>query len=80
MTVDILQEFLGWCSVMTIGLLLFYSIFITLLGRKIAPIHAKLFHLGENDILRAYFQYVAKFKIFVIIFNLVPYFALVIIS
>jgi hypothetical protein len=45
---------------------------------KIAPIHMRIFQLGENDVSRGYFQYLSYYKILIIIFNIVPYFALVI--
>ena len=44
--------------------------------KRIAP----LFNLDESDISRAYFQYLAQYKIAIIVFNIVPYFALWIMS
>ena len=77
-TLESLREFLGWSSLINIGILLFYTVFIISLRSKIAPIHMKIFRLAENDVSRGYFQYLSYFKILVIIFNIVPYFALVI--
>ena len=76
MNMETVREFLGWCAVINIGILLFTSILIMALGRAMSKFHAKLFGLDQADIMRAYFQYIANLKIAVIIFALVPYVAL----
>jgi len=76
MTVDILREVLGWCAVINMGLLLFSAIFVVLLRGPISRIHAKMFNLDESDLSLAYFQYLAQYKIAIIVFNIIPYFAL----
>ena len=42
----------------------------------VSNIHSKMFGLDSKDVLKAYFHYLANYKIAIIIFNLVPYFAL----
>ena len=76
MTVHILREVLGWCAVINMGLLLFSAIFVVLLRGPISRIHAKMFNLDESDLSLAYFQYLAQYKIAIIVFNIIPYFAL----
>jgi len=39
-----------------------------------------MFSLPEEDLSRAYFQYLAQYKIVVVVFNFVPYLALRILS
>ncbi len=75
-TIEAMREFLGWCSVINIGLLIFSAIFVVSLRGPISRIHAKMFNLDESDLSRAYFQYLAQYKIAIIVFNIVPYFAL----
>ncbi len=75
-TIEAAREFLGWCSVINIGLLIFSGIFVVLFRGPISRIHAKMFNLDESNISRAYFQYLAQYKIAIIVFNIVPYFAL----
>ena len=75
-TIEAAREFLGWCSVINIGLLIFSGIFVVLFRGPISLIHAKMFNLDESNISRAYFQYLAQYKIAIIVFNIVPYFAL----
>ncbi len=79
-SLETLREFLGWCTVINMGVLIIVAIFAGPLRGAIAGIHAKMFGLSEADLSRAYFQYLAQYKIAVLIFNLVPYIALVIIG
>ena len=76
MTVNMLREVLGWCAVINIGLLIFSTIFVVSLRDPISRIHAKMFNLNESDISLAYFRYLAQYKIAIIVFNIIPYFAL----
>lgn len=75
-TIEMVKEFLGWCSVINIGLLMFSAISVVILRTRVSRIHAKMFNLEESYISRAYFQYLAQYKIAIIVFNIVPYIAL----
>lgn len=75
-SIESLTEFMGWCSLINIGLLILTSVLILLLRRSISNIHGKMFGLGTSDVLNAYFQYLAQYKIAIIVFNLAPYLAL----
>ena len=76
MTTETLRIFLGWCSVINIGLLVVSSIFIVAFRGVSSRIHSKMFDLDEKYLSQAYFQYLAQYKIAIIVFNVVPYFAL----
>ena len=80
MTMEQLTTLFGWCSVINIGLLILSSVTILAMRGPIVKMHSKMFSLSEEDLSRAYFQYLAQFKIVVLVFNLVPYIALKIIS
>ena len=75
-TIETLRTFFGWCTVINVGLLLLTTVALLLLRGTVSRIHARLFGLNEEDLARAYFQYLAQFKIAVIVFSLVPYAAL----
>lgn len=79
-TMESMREVLGWCSVINIGVLMLSTIGVIVLRDKISLLHAKMFNLDQRDISRAYFQYLAHYKILIIVFNIVPYFTLRIIS
>lgn len=71
-----ITSFLGWCSAINMAMLIFASLMLIAMRDTIVSIHAKMFGLSESDLLRAYFQYLAQYKIGILLFNLVPYIAL----
>lgn len=80
MSIENLTAFLGWCTLINFGLLIIAAVAIVLMRGSISGIHASMFKLEQNDLSSAYFQYLANYKILIIVFNLVPYLALRIIS
>ncbi|MCP3661780.1 MAG: hypothetical protein GY696_04675 [Gammaproteobacteria bacterium] len=79
-TLEVVQEFLGWCTVINAAMLSLAAIAIFLFRGPIVKIHSKMFDLSEEDLSRAYFQYIAQYKIIFMVFNFVPYVVLIIIS
>lgn len=80
MTIDQLTAFFGWAAAINIGLLLLSTLALLALREPITRIHAHLFGLNEQDLGRAYFQYLAQYKIAIIVFTITPYLALRIIA
>lgn len=80
MTQAAITEILGWSLVVNAGILLLSTIGLVAMRRFIVRIHAGIFGLDEKDLGRAYFQYLAQFKIAVIVLNLGPYIALKIVG
>jgi len=76
-TIEVARTFFGWCSVINIGLLAFSTIMLIAMRDFSSRLHAKMFGLDESDALRAYFAYLANYKIAVIVLNIVPWLALV---
>ncbi|HNP62323.1 MAG TPA: hypothetical protein PKH39_00230 [Woeseiaceae bacterium] len=68
--------FFGWTTAINFMLLLFSSIMLITMRRAISRIHGKMFGVAAADLSRAYFQYLAQYKIAVIVFSLTPYVAL----
>lgn len=79
-TIETLTELLGWASVINVCILIIASISVMLLRNTMISLHGKMFGLDSVDLSRAYFQYIAQYKIAIIVFNLVPYIALKIIA
>ena len=71
-----LRVFLGWCTAINFGVLIFASIMLVAARGWASRIHGGMFGLGEDDVAREYFRYLANYKIAVVVFNLVPYIAL----
>lgn len=76
MTIETLTELLGWASIINIVILLFSTILLIAMRGVISKVHSKLFGLDEKDLGRAYFQYLAQYKIAIIVLNIAPYIAL----
>jgi hypothetical protein len=75
-SLETLTAFFGWCAVINIGLLTLASIMLAVMRGPISQLHARMFALSEEDLSRAYFQYLAQYKIAVVVLALVPYIAL----
>lgn len=80
MSIDALTTFFGWCSIINIILLMFTSIMLIVWKDPVSKIHARLFALKQEQVLQEYFQYLANYKIAVLVLNIVPYLALKIMS
>ena len=72
-----IESFIGWCTVINIAILLLSTILIAALRKPIMRIHTKILPLSEEELLKAYFHYLAIYKIGIILFNLTPYIALI---
>jgi len=79
-TIETLTEFLGWITLINICVLIIASISVMLMRNAMIGIHGKMFGLDSVDLSRAYFQYIAQYKIAVFVLNLVPYIALRIVA
>ena len=77
---EILTTFFGWCSVINIVMLCAATLMLTLKRDFISGIHSKMTGLGQAELSVAYFQYLANYKIAILMLNLVPYIALKIIN
>ena len=75
-TVSTLTELLGWSSIINICMLIAASLAVMLMRDSMIKLHRKMFGLDTTDLTRAYFQYIAQYKIAILVFNIVPYIAL----
>ncbi len=71
-----LTEFLGWTLVVNFVVLMLAVLMLTLMRNVIATLHSKMFGLSEEALSRAYLDYMAQYKIAILVFNLAPYIAL----
>ena len=71
--IETLREFFGWCTVINVAILLLSTLLIIAMRSTVSSLHGGMFALDEKDLSRAYFQYLAQFKIAVIMLNMVPY-------
>jgi len=76
MTIEIVQEFLGWCSIINMALLLWWLLIITLAHNWVYQMHATWFKLSVDRFDSIHYQGMVYFKICIFFFNIVPYLAL----
>ena len=78
--IDTLTGFFGWCSIINIVMLCIATLMLTLMRDLISGIHSKMTGLSQSELSVAYFQYLANYKIAIVMLNLVPYIALKLIN
>lgn len=71
-----LTTFLGWCSLINVGILLLSTAIILFAKRTILQLHSQMFSVTESQLNQLYLQFIAHYKMLILIFNLVPYIAL----
>jgi len=80
MVIATLKTFFMWCTIINGGLLIVSAIMCTFLGDLVYPIHSKWFSISREAFNVAIYSFIGLYKILIIIFNLVPWIALVIIG
>ena len=80
MTIEMLRSILGWCTVINIGILLWWFLFFSLAHDWVYKLHTKWFKLSVEKFDAIHYCAVAFFKLSVFLFNLVPYIALHIVT
>ncbi|MGH1486130.1 MAG: DUF6868 family protein [Cellvibrionaceae bacterium] len=79
MEIDILIRFLGWCSIINIGVLLYWAVFLIFAPEWTYRYTARFLEVSRERFNEIHFNLIGVFKILVIIFNIIPYFSLKII-
>jgi hypothetical protein len=76
MTLEIIRSTLAWATVINLGILLWWFIFISLAHDWTYRFHRKWFKLSEEKFDTIHYAGMALFKIGIFLFNLAPYLAL----
>lgn len=75
-----LTTFFGWCTVINVGLLLFWTLFVVTAPDLVYRTQSKWFPISREAFNVAMYSFLGLFKVFVIVLNIVPYVALKIIA
>jgi hypothetical protein len=75
-SIELLTTFLGWCSLINVGVLVLSTIILILKKDAIIAMHARWFAIDRQALPSVYFEYLGHYKIAILVFNLVPYLAL----
>ncbi|WP_372573797.1 DUF6868 family protein [Ruegeria jejuensis] len=76
MTQDMLTTVFGWITLLNLAILGFSTIMIIVLKDWVAGIHGRMFDMSPAEVRKAYFTYLANYKILTLIFCLTPWLAL----
>lgn len=76
MTQETLTAFFGWMTVLNFGFLTISTLAVVAMQDRIAGIHGRMFQTEPAAVRKAYFQYLANYKVLAIVFSLVPWLAL----
>lgn len=80
MTIELLSEALVWSTVINMGLLLWWALTFIFARDFIYRMHGRWFKLSDEKFDAIHYAGMAFYKICIFIFNIVPWFALMIIS
>ena len=76
MTLELLRNALGWCTVINFGVLILWLLYLTLARDWTYRLHRRWFKISEETFNAIHYGGMGLFKIGVWLFNLVPYLAL----
>jgi len=80
MDIMTVRHFFMWCTIINGVTLLFSSVVCVFARDWLYPIHNRLFNIPRETVNTMCYSFIALYKIFFLVFNLVPYIALVIIG
>jgi len=80
MDVTIVRNFLLWCTIINGALLIFSSLLCAFAGDWVYRVHSRWFALSREAFNTVIYSFIGLYKIFFIVFNLIPYLALTIVG
>ena len=80
MDVETLRAFFMWCTIINVVLMCISFIFCAFTGGFVYRMHGKWFPMSRETLTVVLYSYMGIYKIFIIMFNLVPYLALLIVG
>ncbi len=80
MTIGFIRKFLLWCTVIDYGILLVWFLFFVSAHDLLQRIHGRWFRLSREQFDALHYSGMSIFKIGILLFNLVPFVVLSILS
>ena len=80
MTIETLTEFFKWCTIINAGFLIYVACFLVFAPDFIYRVQSKWFPISREAFDIVIYSFMGIFKLFFIVFSLVPYIALLIIG
>lgn len=76
----VIKSFLGWCSIISICFYGISTLILTIFRKDILSLHSKIFNLDKASLGLEFYKFLAIYKIAILMFNIIPYLALVIMT
>ena len=76
MTLEQLTALFGWMTAINMGIMALSSLLLMALKGTLGKYHGRLFGIGPEEVASAAYNYLGRFKVLIIVFNLTPYIAL----
>ena len=80
MDIYALRTFFMWCTIINASLLVISALFCVCAADWVYRMHSKWYPISRDAFNVAIYSFIGLFKIFILIFNLVPYLALLILG
>jgi len=80
MNLEQLTDLFKWMTIINMGLLVLSSLLIMMLKGVMCNVHGKLFGIDKDKVAMASYGYLGIYKVFIIVFNVVPYVSLLLIQ
>ncbi len=80
MTIETLRAFFMWCSILNVGFLLVASMIGMFRPDFVYRLHSRFFPIPRESFNVCMYAFIGLWKILVIVFNVIPYVALVIVG
>lgn len=78
MNIDILRTFLTWCTAINLCLFLLSFLVCAFAGDWVYRMHSMWFPMSRQAFNAAIYGFIGLYKLFIIVFNVVPFIALLI--
>jgi len=77
MNIEQLTEFFKCLTIINVGLFMINAVLIILMRKLVCKMHGKMFGITEENIAIILYSWLGLYKIMILIFNIVPYVALI---
>lgn len=78
MNIDFLRAFLAWCTVINLCLYFLSFLVCAFAGDWVYRMHSMWFPMSRDAFNLAIYGFIGLYKLFIIVFNVVPYIAVII--
>lgn len=76
MTLDQLTSFFGWWTLVNLALYLITLVSVVFFKDRISAFQGRILDVSPDELKPLYIDYIARFKLIILTFNLAPYLAL----